>query len=142
MEARELQTDDEVAAAFPLMASLRDRIRADTFLAEVRRQQALGYRLFAGFAEGGLVALAGGRPAHTLSRGPHLFLDDLVTLTDERGRGHGRALLGWLDRWAMDRGLPRIYLDSRDTALGFYQRVGFTPLTSTPCWRACAPSAA
>jgi hypothetical protein len=27
-----------------------------------------------------------------------------------------------------------VYLDSRATARGFYERVGFTFLTAVPCW--------
>jgi hypothetical protein len=39
---RELRADRDIAAAFPLMRQLRDRLREETFLAEVRRQ--LGFR--------------------------------------------------------------------------------------------------
>src|SRR5437660_624375 len=76
---RILETDADITAAFPLMATLRDRVRVETFLAEVRRQQRDGYHLAAGFAGAELVALAGFRPGHTLSRGEHLFVDDLIT---------------------------------------------------------------
>ncbi len=56
---RELRSDDEISRAFPLMSALRDRIRADTFLSEVRRQHADGYRLFGAYDRELLVALAG-----------------------------------------------------------------------------------
>ena len=81
------------------------------------------------------MALAGVRRSHTLSRGEHLFVDDLVTAEDVRGRGHGRAMLDWLGEQAAAEGIPRVYLDSRATAKGFYERAGFTFLTSIPCWR-------
>ena len=42
------------------MSSLRDRIRPEAFLSEVRRQQIEGYRLFGGFEDARLVCLAGG----------------------------------------------------------------------------------
>jgi hypothetical protein len=70
MEIRELRTDREIGA-FPLMSSLRDRIRPDAFLSEVRRQMVEGYRLFGGFDGERLVTLAGVRRSHTLSRGEH-----------------------------------------------------------------------
>lgn len=134
MDVRELRTDDDILAAFPLMSALRDRIRRETFLGEVREQQLLGYELIGAFEGGRLVALAGIRRAHTLSRGPHLFVDDLVTDESVRGQGHGRALMEWLRRRTAREGLPRIYLDSRATARGFYERVGFQFLSSIPCW--------
>ena len=134
MEFRELATDTELSDAFPLMSELRDRIRRETFLAEVRRQAVEGYRLYGAFDGGRLVSLAGVRRSHTLSRGEHLFVDDLVTSERERGKGHGRALLAWLVERAAAQGIPRVYLDSRFTAKGFYEKVGFTLLTSIPCW--------
>jgi GNAT superfamily N-acetyltransferase len=116
------------------MASLRDRIRPEAFLVEVRRQQVEGYRLYGGYEGERLVCLAGARRSHTLARGEHLFVDDLVTLADERGRGRGAGMIGWLAARAREQGISRVYLDSRATAKGFYEKQGFTFLTSIPCW--------
>ena len=131
---RELRTDAEIAFAFPLMSALRDRIRADTFLDEVRRQQCQGYELVGAFDDAALVALAGVRRTHTLSRGEHLFVDDLVTDERVRGQGHGAAVLRFVAARAASEGISVLYLDSRGTAKGFYEKAGFTFLTSIPCW--------
>jgi GNAT superfamily N-acetyltransferase len=133
-DIRILETDADVLAAFRLMSVLRDRIKADTFLAEIRRQQRDGYQLIGGFADETLVALAGSRPGHTLSRGEHVFVDDLVTDPDRRGERYGTALLAWIAARAKAAGVPRVYLDSRLTAKGYYEQVGFTMLSSIPCW--------
>jgi GNAT superfamily N-acetyltransferase len=129
-----LETNQDIADAFPLMSALRDRIRSETFIDEIRRQQRDGYELIGGFADGRLVALAGIRRSHTLSRGEHLFVDDLVTDESVRGHGYGREMMDWLSALARTEGIPRIYLDSRFTARGFYERIGFTFLTAIPCW--------
>jgi GNAT superfamily N-acetyltransferase len=134
LTVRELLADREIAGAFPLMRELRDRVIEETFLAEVRRQQAEGYRLFAGFAGERLVALAGVRRTHTLARGEHLFVDDLVTEDGARGKGYGRELLRDVAKLAAAEGLSRIHLDSRITAKGFYEKLGFRFHTSIPCW--------
>ena len=134
IEVRELMSDEQVAGAYPLVAELRPHLRPEDFVATVRRQQRDGYRLYGGFAGGALVVAAGARDTHTLSRGPHLFVDDLVTLRSEQGKGYGTAMLRWLARHAAGRGLGRLYLDSRDTALAFYQQLGFTAMTAVPCW--------
>jgi len=115
------------------MAELRPHLVKDTFLEAIRRQQRDGYRLFGGLDGGELVVLAGVRDGHTLVRGPHLFVDDLVTTAARQRSGHGAAMLRWLATYARGRGFDRIYLDSRDTALGFYERLGFEPLTAVPC---------
>ena len=134
MTIHQLRSDDEITAAFPLMRQLRDRLHADTFLQEVRRQQAQGYELIGAFADGRLVALAGVRRTHTLSRGEHLFVDDLVTDASVQGCGYGSALVRWLAVRAAAEGIPRLHLDSRITARGFYERLAFTFHTSIPCW--------
>ena len=133
MDIRILQTPDEIRAAFPVMAQLRDRIREETFVSEVSTQQQGGYVLIAAFEDERIVALAGFRESHTLSRGPHLFVDDLITDEPHRGRGLGTALLRWLADYARERNLPRIHLDSRATACGFYEQLGFELSTSVPC---------
>jgi dUTP pyrophosphatase len=130
---RQIESDAEIRQAFALMSALRDRIRSGTFLEEVRRQQKDGYRLIGAFVDGGLVALAGVRRTHTLARGEHLFVDDLVTAPEHRGRGCGRALVRWLAEDAAGAGIPRIHLDARLTAKDFYERLGFTFQTSIPC---------
>ena len=138
MDIRILQTDADIAAAFPLMHALRERLTADTFVDVVRAQQRGGYVLAGGFAGGKLVTLAGFRDGMTLSRGPHLFVDDLVTDSAAQGKGYGQEMIAWLRRTAAERGLPVLWLDSRATAKGFYERCGFTMNTSIPCWIAAA----
>jgi GNAT superfamily N-acetyltransferase len=134
MTFKTLTTDTDIESAFWLMSALRDRIRADTFVAEIRRQQQDGYELVGGFDGDRLVTLAGIRRSHTLSRGEHLFVDDLVTDESARGQGYGRATIEWLVARARADRIPRIYLDSRITARGFYERIGFSFHTSIPCW--------
>jgi ribosomal protein S18 acetylase RimI-like enzyme len=134
MTIRELVTDADIIAAYPVMKALRERIMRETFLDEVRRQQTAGYRLLAGYDGTKPIVLAGIRRSHTLSRGEHLFVDDLVTDESARAAGHGRAMMQFLAREAAAQGIPRIYLDARITAKGFYEKLGFSFHTSVPCW--------
>jgi GNAT superfamily N-acetyltransferase len=131
----ELESDEQIDAAFSLMAVLRPSLRRESFVGLVRGQgREFGYRLAGGFdVTGRLVVLAGYKPGSTLSRGAHLFVDDLVTAPDAQGRGHGRAMLIYLARRAREMGLPSICLDSRATARGFYEKVGFEMWTAIPC---------
>jgi GNAT superfamily N-acetyltransferase len=133
LEISEIASDEGIASAYPLMAILRPYLRREDFVEQVRAQQREGYRLIGGFEGGRWVALAGFRFARSLSRGPHLFVDDLVTAPAEQGKGHGRAMLRYLAGLAREAGVPRIHLDSRDTAKTFYERVGFKMTTSIPC---------
>ena len=134
IEFKELTTPAEIAAAYDVMAVLRPHVPREEFVDRVTAQQRDGYRLVGAFAAGRPVTLAGFRFALTLARGPHLFVDDLVTATDEQGKGYGAAMLEHLKRLAAQRGMSRVWLDSRDTARTFYEQVGFTAHTSLPCW--------
>lgn len=134
LDVRELTTDDDLRSAFPVVRALRPHLDEPAFLAAVRRQRPEGYVLVGGFVEGRVVTVAGYRLTCTLARGPHLFVDDLATAPAEQGKGYGRAMIDWLRERARDAGVDRVYLDSRDTAVGFYERAGFTFLTSRPCW--------
>ena len=130
----ELIAAPEIAHAYQLMTLLRPHLLEDQFVDQIRAQQPEGYRLIGGFIAGRLVVLAGYRIALTLSRGPHLFVDDLVTAPVDQGKGYGQAMLRHLATIAKEQNLPRIWLDSRDTAKTFYQQTGFTLHTSIPCW--------
>ncbi|HEY7115600.1 MAG TPA: GNAT family N-acetyltransferase [Tepidisphaeraceae bacterium] len=134
LKIKELEDDDAIAAVFDLAVVLRPHLKPQTFIAQVRAQQQEGYRLIAGFAEARPVVLAGFRRPTTLARGPHLFVDDLVTAPTEQGKGYATAMLRRLAGIARESGLSRIWLDSRDTAKTFYQQVGFTLHSSVPCW--------
>lgn len=130
----ELTSDAQLQAAYPVLSFLRDRLCPETFLDEIRLQEEDGYRLYGGSVDATIVAIAGIRPAHTLARGKHVFIDDLATLPEFQGKGHATRMLRHLAQRAAAEGWPRIYLDSRDTARGFYEKIGFQCLTSVPCW--------
>ena len=66
------------AQAFPLISQLRAALDEAEFLQRVRRQSHGGYELVGAYRDGRLIGVMGMRPVHTLARGPHLHVDDLV----------------------------------------------------------------
>lgn len=135
LSIRELTAEADLRDVFPLVRVLRPRlVDVSTFLDHVRRQSGEGYVLAVGYVGGRPVVVAGYRVGSTLARGPHLFVDDLVTDPAEQGKGHASAMLDWLRGRAVAAGVEKVYLDSRDSAVGFYEQYGFTFLTSMPCW--------
>jgi GNAT superfamily N-acetyltransferase len=72
-----------------------------------------GYRLVGVFEDDGrCTAVAGFRVIRNLAWGDCLYVDDLSTLGDARGRGHGRALLEWCLDEAERLGCGQLHLDS------------------------------
>jgi GNAT superfamily N-acetyltransferase len=79
---------------------------------EVQRPE--GYRLLAAFQDGGeeAWAVAGFRAGHSLAWGRFLYVDDLSTLPEARGRGHAGRLLDGVGEEAGRLGCETLHLDS------------------------------
>jgi GNAT superfamily N-acetyltransferase len=115
----------EWAAVFPLIAQLRPHLDAAAFLDRARRQSHSGYELVGAFRNGRLMGVLGMRPVHTLVRGLHLHVDDIVIEESERRAGGGRALMAYAEADARARGMAAVFLDARPEAIGFYQAIGY-----------------
>ena len=69
---------------------------------------------------------------------PGLYLEDLFVRPSARGAGVGRELLRYLARLAVDRGWGRFewaVLDWNQPAIGFYKKLGATPLDDWTIFR-------
>jgi GNAT superfamily N-acetyltransferase len=77
---------------------------------EVQRPE--GYRIVGSFEGDRCVAVAGFRVIHNLPWGDALYVDDLSTLPEARGRGYGRALLEWCKEEGRRLGCTQFHLDS------------------------------
>ena len=75
-------------------------------------QRPEGYRIVGAFEGERCVAVAGFRVIHNLAWGDTLYVDDLSTLPETRGRGYGRALLEWCKEEGRRRGCIQFHLDS------------------------------
>jgi GNAT superfamily N-acetyltransferase len=120
-----VDTDDDIAFCYDVMAELRPHVTRDQFLPLVRSMQADGFRLACIRDRGRVVAVAGYRFGTNLFCGKHLYVDDLVTADTERSQGHGRELLAWLRALAVENGCDVFHLDSgvqRKRAHAFYLR--------------------
>lgn len=122
------------AQAFPLISQLRAALDEAEFLQRVRRQSHGGYELVGAYRDGRLIGVMGMRPVHTLARGPHLHVDDLVVDEAVRGSGAGRALMAYAEADARARGMGAVFLDARPDAIPFYEREQYT-LHAAPSMR-------
>ena len=131
-EVRELppgQTHRAARALLELRPQYGDGAALAARIDDVQRQE--GYRVVASFEDGAQEASAatGFRLVESLHWGRGLYVDDLVTLPEARGRGHADALLAWLDEEADRLGCDSLHLDSgvgpeRADAHRFYFRHG------------------
>jgi len=69
---------------------------------------------------------------------PGIYLEDLFVRPEVRGAGIGRALLSRLAQIALERGCGRLewsVLDWNTPAIGFYERLGASPMTEWTVFR-------
>ena len=104
----------DTALAFEAMRALRTHYRDEAEF--VRRvddvQRPQGYRMVGAFDDDRVTAVAGFRLLHNLAWGDALYVDDLSTLPEARGRGHGAALLEWCADEGRRLGCAELHLDS------------------------------
>ncbi|MCF7647217.1 GNAT family N-acetyltransferase [Bacillus subtilis] len=122
-------TPTEWPNAFPVIAQLRS-LSQNEFLSRVKRQSYSGYELVGAFKQDTLIGVMGMRPVHTLARGSHLHIDDLVVDTTLRGSGAGRLLIEYAEADAKARDMSAIFLDARQEAILFYEAQNFTHHTA------------
>jgi GNAT superfamily N-acetyltransferase len=108
--------EGETALAARALLELRPHLgSADALVATIDQiQRPAGYRLVGSFGEGDPDAsgAAGFRVQANLVSGRHLYVDDLVTASDRRGRGHAAALFEWLFEEARRQDCAQFHLDS------------------------------
>jgi GNAT superfamily N-acetyltransferase len=118
-------TPAEIDRCFPVMSQLRPKLIAAEFVGRVQAQQAEGYQLAFLEHEGAIVSVAGFRVQNMLSSGKTFYVDDLVTDSGARSKGHGEAMIQWLIALAREANCDSFSLDSgthRQDAHAFYLR--------------------
>lgn len=107
------ETDVDIERCFPIMVQLRPHQTLSTFTEQVKRQQEQsGYHLVCLEGRGAIKAVAGFRIHEMLSRGRFLYIDDLITDTDERSKGYVSTLFDWLVAYARAHNCDHLELDS------------------------------
>jgi len=121
-------TDTEILACFPPIKALRPHLEESEFVSRIRRQLEQGYHLVYRATEGQVHSVAGFRFHDTLAWGRIIYIDDLVTLPESRGKGHAGVLLDAIIALAREQNCDAVHLDSgpqRHDAHRLYLNHGF-----------------
>jgi len=115
---------DELEQAFPLVSQLRTHLSFDEYIKLVKTMRADGYRAVGLYKDGKLVSYAGFARMINLYYGEHIWVYELVTGKTERGKGYGKLLLEYIEKYAWDNSLTCVALSSglhREDAHRFYE---------------------
>ncbi len=129
MEFLDLEPTDErlVTDVLAVLLELRPHLTPATLRQIYAEGHPQGLRFTAAYEDAGCLAVAGWRIVATTVAVRKLYIDDLVTRADQRGRGVGGALIGELASRARQAGCAVLDLDSgtaRTEAHNFYFRAG------------------
>jgi len=121
------KTDKDIAACFPVLKELRPDLVEAEFVQKIRELEKRGYMIAFLAVSGKPVSVTGFRLGESLAWKHYMYVDDLVTLKQERSKGYGTAMLNWLTIFAREKGCATFHLDSgiqRKEAHRFYEREG------------------
>jgi GNAT superfamily N-acetyltransferase len=116
----------EIKDCFPVMKELRSHLELPDFVDRVHRQQQLfNYQLAYLQVDKIACAVAGFRISESLAWHKFMYVDDLVSRSDNRSQGYGSELFNWLVDYARAENCQQLNLDSgvqRFAAHRFYLR--------------------
>jgi GNAT superfamily N-acetyltransferase len=115
--------ETDIRLCFAVLKQLRPCLEENAMVAQIIRQQAAGYLLAYVESEQLVRAVAGYRYGENLAYGKFMYVDDLVTNSDDRSQGFGKFLFDWLVSAAREHGCEVLALDSgvqRYSAHRFY----------------------
>ncbi len=124
----ELRSAAELRKAFPVVRELHGGLDERKYAELVAKMVPGGYRMFAVRDGGEVVAVAGVQVLTNLYYERHLYVYDLVASAGARSKGHGAALMEYVERFARREECKYVALAcgrEREDALRFYERIGF-----------------
>jgi GNAT superfamily N-acetyltransferase len=109
-----IQTASDVAFCREVITGLRPDLNLDSFVPQVMEMMEEGYHLLyiADDDEQKAACFIGYRTMQMLRTGKIIYIDDLFTLPEYRGRGYARNLLNQVHRLAANSGIKSVHLDS------------------------------
>jgi GNAT superfamily N-acetyltransferase len=112
MNILQAETEAEIAECFAVFKVLRPHLSEAEFVSRVRRQQSQGYRMIYLRDSEEITAAGGYRFLEFLAWGKVLYIDDLITLPEKRGKGYAGALMDWMISRAREQECDELHLDS------------------------------
>jgi GNAT superfamily N-acetyltransferase len=112
MEVKRCTTETDIKKCWQVMLALRPHLIENEFVSTVKEMMSEGYQLAFIEKDGTAVAAIGYRYLQYLYNGKHIYIDDLSTLPEARGKGCAGKLLDFVEAEARAKGYKAVTLDS------------------------------
>ena len=121
----ELLSESDWILGWAALTTLRPKLAKKDFLARKTELQQNGYHLVGLFRDEKIVSVA----SYTISPHPvferEMIIHDMATLAGENSKGHGTALLSYLDQLAISLKCARTFVATTN-ATEFYKNNGYS----------------
>jgi GNAT superfamily N-acetyltransferase len=128
MEIKQAKEKDDFLMCWDVVHELRPHLDQEQYLTLILYMIDEGYKMIYVEENGKAVSFCGYRVTTMLHRGRSIYIDDLCTLPEARGKGHAKALLDYILGKARSEELQSVHLDSghhRHDAHRLYLNSGF-----------------
>ena len=112
MEIKQASSKEDFLNCFEVVKELRPHLKQDSYIDMVLQMMDEGYKMIYVEMEGKAVSFCGYRYETMFHRGKSIYIDDLCSLPEARGKGHAGALLDYVTAEAKENGCKTIHLDS------------------------------
>jgi ribosomal protein S18 acetylase RimI-like enzyme len=128
MEIKTVTSEDDISKTWEVMQLLRPHLKQGEYVDLISEMLSSGYNMAFVEENDKAVSVIGFRHVLFLFYGRHIYIDDLSTLNDYRGKGYAGRLLDHVCTLAKEKGYQHVTLDSgcsRYTAHRLYMNKGF-----------------
>ncbi|WP_254562278.1 GNAT family N-acetyltransferase [Dyadobacter diqingensis] len=114
MEIRIANTKEDIEFCSNALLTFRPNVDPDTLVEQTLRMMQEGFRLIyiADDNSSHAEAIAGFRTFEMLRTGEIIYIDDLFTFPENRGKGYASSLLDHIHGLALKSGIKTVHLDS------------------------------
>ena len=128
MKIKQAKEKDDFLKCWGVVHELRPHLDQERYLTLILYMIDEGYKMIYIEESGKAVSFCGYRTTTMLHRGRSIYIDDLCTLPETRGKGHAKALLDFVLKEAKSEEFQSVHLDSghhRYDAHRLYLNFGF-----------------
>ena len=106
------QHDEDILKCWEVLYELRPHLKRETFLETVHKTLADNRMLIYVEEDGKAVSASVFEWGYNLYRSRYIYIDDLSSLPQARGKGYASQLLDWIIKYAEENKFDQVHLDS------------------------------
>ena len=107
-----ISTETDIEKCRRAIQALRPKLTDDLYFDAVRQTLADKRQIIFVEENAEATAVAVFETGYNLFRGKYIYIDDLSTLPESRGKGHAGLLLDWIFEYAKNEKFDEVHLDS------------------------------